>query len=209
MQTKIILYVRVSSTDQNTARQVDALKIWARYADPEQIEVVEEKISGAVSVSDRVLGQVLQRDDIKQIVVQSLDRLGRDAIDLLTTIKDLTARGICLTVTDIGQDSILPNGSPNFAFILISQILSSLAEMERLKIKKLQKQGIDIAKKEGKYKGRQQGTTQTDEQFLAKHEDIRQGLLLNDTLRNIAEMTGKSLGTVQKVKKILSQHPEE
>lgn len=205
MQKKIILYVRVSSTDQNTARQVDALKIWARNADPQDLEIVEEKISGAVSVSDRLIGEVLERDDIKQIVVQSLDRLGRDAIDLLTTIKDLTQRGICLTVTDIGQDSILPNGSPNFAFTLISQILSSLAEMERARLKERQRQGIKIAKEKGMYKGRQAGTNETDAQFLMKHAHVVIALEEGQTLRETAQATNRSLGTVQKVKKILSQ----
>lgn len=205
MQKKIILYVRVSSPDQNTARQVDALKIWARNADPQDLEIIEEKISGALSVSDRLIGEVLKRQDIKQIVVQSLDRLGRDAIDLLTTIKDLTERGICLTVTDIGQDSILPNGSPNFAFTLISQILSSLAEMERARLKERQRQGIKIAKEKGMYKGRQAGTNETDAKFLMKHAHVVIALEEGQTLRETAEATNRSLGTVQKVKKILSQ----
>lgn len=97
---KIILYARVTSDEQNIAPQVNALKLWARGADPKEIEIVEEKIEGAVLINDRLIGEVIKRNDIKQIVVQSLEILGRDAIDLMKTLKSLKKRDICLTILD-------------------------------------------------------------------------------------------------------------
>ena len=149
-----ILYIRVSSDDQNTARQQKDLKAWATKTGSTNTKTIIEKISGSVAAKDRRLNEVFLMQGIKRVVVQDIDRLGRDTIDILQTIKSFTAANINLTVTALGMDTLLPNGKENHSFKIVLSVMATLSELERTKIKERQKQRIAIAKAEGKYKGR-------------------------------------------------------
>ncbi|MFV0452734.1 MAG: recombinase family protein [Propioniciclava sp.] len=132
-------YVRVSSDDQNLARQVEALG--------EVDRLFEEKVSGG-SRSQRValadcIAYVRDGDTVR---VASMDRLARSTIDLQQIVDELVAKGARVEFVHEGQT--YSRG------LLMLQILGAFAEFERNLIRQRQAEGIRLARAAGKYKGR-------------------------------------------------------
>jgi len=105
-------------------------------------------------------------------------------------------------VDNLGLESLI-NGKENPTFKLISCVLANISEMERTTLRERQLEGIEIAKKNGTYKGRVKGTTESKDEFLTKYKEVSRLLRMNKSLRDIASRSGASLATVQKVKKMM------
>lgn len=202
--SKAVIYIRVSTTDQNFDRQEAELKKFASRADVDQVEVIKEKVSGSVPFADRAAAKVLTDDSIKLLIVHDLDRLGRNTIDILTTIKALTLKGTSVVVSKLGIETLLPNGKENPAAKLMFSILATMAEMEREKIRERQKEGIALAKKRGAYKGRKPGTTESREKILSKYPQVQKELRKGTSLRRAAKLCDVSVNTVRKVKEAIA-----
>lgn len=139
-----IAYIRVSTTDQNTARQEEALKIYNID------KFFKEKISGK-NIKDRPelikMMEYVREGDI--LYVESISRFGRSLKDLLSLIEQLNNKGVQFKSLKEGSiDTTTPTGK------LVYSIFSSLAEFERETIRQRQAEGIAIAKAQGKYRGR-------------------------------------------------------
>jgi DNA invertase Pin-like site-specific DNA recombinase len=85
------------------------------------------------------------------LVVHSLDRLARNAEDLLRTVRELNGRGVTVEFIKDGL-TFPPKGGPAAARLLLT-VLAAVAEMERALIRERQREGIELAKKRGAYKG--------------------------------------------------------
>lgn len=189
-------YVRVSTGNQNVARQL------AKSYPDEKIYI--DIISGAIPFNKRPMGKQLlediEKDTIKYLTVESVDRLGRNVINILSTISFLTEKRITLKVSDLGLESLV-NGEPNAAFKLIVSVLANLAEMSRQNLLTAQKQGIAIAKTNPlKYTGRVIGSVESDDVFLRKHNEVVKNLKKGTSIRDVAKICNVSPSTVQKVK---------
>lgn len=139
-----IAYIRVSTTDQNTARQEEALKIYNID------KFFIEKISGK-NIKDRPelikMMEYVREGDV--LYVESISRFGRSLTDLLSLIEQLNNKGVQFKSLKEGSiDTTTPTGK------LVYSIFSSLAEFERETIRQRQAEGIAIAKAQGKYRGR-------------------------------------------------------
>ncbi|SNR32419.1 hypothetical protein SAMN06265371_101270 [Lutibacter agarilyticus] len=75
--------------------------------------------------------------------------------------------------------------------------------MERNNMLERQKAGIELAKLQGKYKGRLYGSSMTNEEFLKKYKKVAQELEVAQSLRRAARLGGCSLGVAQKVKRLM------
>ena len=201
---KAVIYIRVSSKDQNPARQEKALEGWANRDGITEVQTVVDKVSGSVPFIKRGAGFILEDDEVSLLVVKSIDRLGRNTIDILQTIESLHAKGITIAIHDLGMVTLLEDGSANPAAKMIISVMATIAEMERETMLERQAEGIKIAKRQGKYKGRQAGTAESRDKFLAKHQDIARQLKKGKSVRDIAKITSKSTGTVQKVKRLIA-----
>lgn len=196
-----VKYIRVSSEDQNTDRQ-------KRNAG-EFTEVYIDKVSGTIQFSERKEAKKLLRDIgtglVSEVHVSSIDRLGRNILDILTVIELFHSKSVSLFVENIGMYSIIDN-KINPAFKMIVSVLGNVAEMERDYLRERQKQGIDIAKAKGTYKGRLYGTGMTNEQLPDKYKIVIKELTENkQSLRRAALLCGCSLGTAQKIKRIIQR----
>lgn len=133
-------YARVSSTDQNLARQLEAL------ADVDKL--FEEKVSGKSRAKrtelEAMLGYVREGDLVK---VQSPDRLARSTRDLLDIVEQLQAKGVDIEFIDNPQ---LNTDSPHGEFMLT--VLAAIGELERKLLLERQREGIAIAKAKGVYR---------------------------------------------------------
>lgn len=188
-------YVRVSTGNQNVARQLEK-----SYPD-EKIYV--DIISGAVPFAKRPAGGKVIEDikinKISYLTVSSIDRLGRNLIDILSNIEMMTLYGIVLKVDNLGLESLV-NGRPNSAFKLIISVMGNLAEMERTTLLERQAEGIAIAKALGKYTGREMGSVESDESFFKKYNEVVKNLKKGTSIRDVAKICNVSPSTVQKVK---------
>lgn len=142
-------YARVSSNDQNLDRQISALKKAGVN------KIFEEKVSGKNIERSELKKMLSYVHDDDVVTILSLDRLGRNSQDLTEVIDQIRRKGAVLDVLDL----------PTFAGVedknlralltnLVLEIYKYTAEEERRKILSRQRQGIEIAKKKGIYKGR-------------------------------------------------------
>jgi DNA invertase Pin-like site-specific DNA recombinase len=193
-----VKYIRVSTLEQNTGRQeVNAKEFSKIYVD---------KTSGSIQFTERKEASKLITDIetgfVSEIHISSIDRLGRSIIDILTMVEYFNQKGIRLFVENIGMFSLIDN-KPNPSFKMIISVLGNVAEMERLNMLERQRQGIEVAKAKGIYKGRLYGTRMTDNEILNKYKSVVRELKNGESLRRASKIGGCSLGTVQKIQKIL------
>ena len=193
-------YVRTSTLNQNEARQLAKLH-------PDEVLFID-KVSGTIAFEKRdqarLLMEQVKEGKITYLSVSSIDRLGRNTIDVLQTIEKLTLTGVTLRVDNLGLESLI-NGKENPTFKLISSVLANISEMERTTLRERQLEGIAEAKKRGVYKGREKGTVETKEEVLGRYKEVVRYLRMNKSLRDIASRCEVSLGTVQKVKKVINR----
>ncbi|TDT41968.1 DNA invertase Pin-like site-specific DNA recombinase [Maribacter spongiicola] len=190
-------YIRISTPDQKLERQL------IKQHPDEKLFI--DIISGSVPFKERPEGIKLLNDkEVKYITVHAIDRLGRNLIDILTTLQHFDDNGIKLKVENLGIESLV-DGKPNPAFKLIISVLANIAEMERNTMLERQREGIEIAKAKGLYKGRVRGSVESKEEVLAKYPNVIRRLKEGQSLRNTAKLCDVSLGTVQKVKDCLQK----
>lgn len=188
-------YVRVSTANQNVARQLE------KSYPNEKIYI--DIISGSVPFNERPMGKNVLEDikaeNITYLTVSSIDRLGRNLFDILGTIEILNQHEINLKVDNLGLESLIDK-KPNSAFKLIISVMANIAEMERTTLLERQAQGIAIAKAQGKYKGKIKGSVESDDNFFRKHHEVVKNLKKGTSIRDVAKICNVSPSTVQKVK---------
>ena len=138
-------YVRVSTVEQNTARQDDELK------NLQLDEIFTDHASGKDVARPQLQLALKHLRKNDTLIVYSFDRLARNLDDLRKIVKDLTGRGVAVqfikeSLTFTGEDSPMSN--------LLLSVMGAFAEFERSLIRERIKEGIAIAKQKGVYKGR-------------------------------------------------------
>lgn len=203
-------YSRVSTISQNANRQ--QANFFKAIPEFDAKNLFIDKIQGNVPFLERTeaskLFDLVTNDisDRKTIVVDSIDRLGRDLIDILSTIERFTKNGINLKSLKEGFETLLDNGKENQMAKMVVSVMGSIAQMERARIKERQSEGIVLAKALGKFQGRKIGSTKSDAQILERHQIIVKKLKKELSVREVAEIVNCSTTTVMKVKKILDKH---
>lgn len=153
--SKTYYYARVSSTEQNLDRQIEIFKDMG--ADVR--DIVTDKASGKSLERpgyQALKSTILRRGDT--LVVKSLDRLSRNKTDIKNELEYFKSNGIRVKVLDLPTTLIELPKEQNWIFDMINniliEVLSSIAEQERLTIRQRQREGIDAAKRKGKHLGR-------------------------------------------------------
>jgi DNA invertase Pin-like site-specific DNA recombinase len=189
-------YIRVSTEGQNTGRQEEII----------QGKAYIEKISGRIPFKERKQGSKLLADAknkvINYIIVEDINRLGRDTFDVLETINTLIKQDCTIEIVRHNLIS-KTKGKDNFFFTLMTGIMASLAEMDYMSNREAQRQGIAVAKAKGIYLQHAGKGKMSDEKYRVQHSDIIE--LLNDgkSIRNISKLVKKSVSTVQRVKSFI------
>ena len=177
-------YRRVSTADQNTARQLEGVTVHKLF---------EDKLSG----KDRERPQLMACLDFVRegdtLIVHSMDRLARNLVDLCQIVKELTSKGV--TVEFVKEHLTFANeeqpGIDKAMAKLQLHIMGAVGEFERAMILERQREGIAIAKAEGKYKGRKRALTN------AKAEELRLRVAMRTTSKaDLAEEYGISRETL-------------
>ena len=142
-----IAYVRVSTVEQNEARQIEALEKFG----------VEKWFTEKISAKDTNRPQLRAMLDFARegatIYIHDFSRLARSTKDLLDIVETLHSKGITLVSNKESIDTSTPTGK------LMLTMIAAINEFERTNLLERQKEGIAIAKRNGKYKGRKPFTS--------------------------------------------------
>lgn len=138
-----VAYVRVSTVEQNEARQIEALK-------KHDIEKwFTEKVSGKDTNRPQLKAMLDFVREGDTIFIHDFSRLARSTKDLLDIVETLNNKGVHLVSNKENIDSNTPSGK------LMLTMIGAIAEFERQNLLERQREGIALAKEEGKYKGGQ------------------------------------------------------
>lgn len=206
METNAIIYARVSSVGerQSTERQVSDLRRYAEYSGFRIMRIFEEKISGAKKNLERpVLLEAIEyakNNNIKHILISELSRLGRNAFEVLSTVKEMIDNGINIYFQKEQFSLLDEEGKPSlFAPIMIAT-LSTCAQLERDNIKFRLNSGRENYIAKGGKLGRKKGSIKSEEKLKEEYKETIQLLRKGYSVRNIAKLQGIGISTVQRVK---------
>ncbi|HTB52336.1 MAG TPA: recombinase family protein [Ferruginibacter sp.] len=198
-------YSRISTVSQSSSRQIENFK---NHGHVTSKNIFVDKVQGNISFFERPEAVKLYdtvtaiKDNQVTIVVDSIDRLGRNLIDILKTIEIFTKNQINLKSLKEGFETLI-DGKENPMARLVCAVMGSIAELERNKIKERTSEGILLAKAQGKFKGRVVGSYQSREKLFAKYPIIVMKLKKKMEIRDICRVTGHSSTTIIKVKKAM------
>ena len=172
-------YVRVSTKDQHPDRQIENIK--KHYPDIKDDNLFIEKISGKKGMDERdeyaVLRRIVRTGD--ELVIDALDRLGRKKTDIKAELEYLKTKGVVIRVLLIPTTLVEIDGQ-EWAIEMINNLLievyTSLAQQEISEKERRQRDGIEVAKANGVYKGRK--TIEYDEvKFTDLYKRWRNGAI--------------------------------
>ncbi len=192
---RIAIYARVSTRDQDCARQVKELQEYAQTAKFQIAGIFKETASGAKNnrSSRAKVIKLAQARKIDAILVSELTRWGRSTIDLITTLQELASWDVSvIAVSGFQFDLSTAQGK------LIAGIMASLAEFERDLVRERVKSGLAAAKARGKKLGRQPGQNIKADKLAPK---VKHLLSEGHSYRSIARKLKCSPTTVSKIVK--------
>ena len=172
-------YIRVSTVDQNTERQLDGLNL---------DKVFEDKCSGKDVHRPALQALIDYVREGDTVVVHDISRMARNLEDLLSLVKAFNARGVAVT---FDKEKLTFTGDDNPMQALMLSMLGAVYQFERAMMLERQREGIRQAKEAGKYKG---GKPRVDT------EAITAALEAGLSIRKAAETLGVGISTVQRVK---------
>ena len=144
---KRVGYIRVSSVDQNSGRQLEGIELDKSFTD---------KASGKDVKRPQLQAAFEYLRDGDVLVVHSMDRLARNLDDLRRIVTELTDRGVQIQFM---KEGMLFTGEDTAMSKLLLSVMGAFAEFERSLLKERQREGIAIAKRAGVYKGRKPSLT--------------------------------------------------
>lgn len=172
-------YARVSTADQNLARQLELLK--------DMDKIFQESESGADKKRSQLITMLdyVREGDI--VVVTELERLGRNNRDLTEIMDSIQKKGATLEVLNLPSlTGIKDDNLRRLLNNLILELYKYQAQAERDRIKQRQAQGITLAKEKGKYKGRKSLFQENDSRLLHAFDLYKSG----KTDKEVAALTG-------------------
>ncbi len=187
-----VAYVRVSTVEQNEARQIEALKKF-------NIEKwFTEKVSGKDTNRPELQNLLDFVREGDTVYIHDFSRLARSTKDLLEIVEELNAKGVHLVSNKENIDSSTPTGK------LMLTMIGAIAEFERTNLLERQREGIAIAKENGAYKGRK--AKDIDDNFIVGYNKYMKREI---TKKDFASMLNVSRPTLDKMIKEYTQKKEE
>ena len=205
---RAVIFARVSSTNdrQNTDRQIKDLEEYATAMKYEVPRAFEEHISGGKKNQERpILQECLdycKQNGIDILLVSELSRLGRNAMEVLSTVKILQDAGINLYLHKEQFTLLDREGKPSLFAPVMLATLATCAELERDSIKYRLNSGRKRYIEHGGKLGRPTGTGMSKEQLAVKYRKLIKLLKSGISYRNAAKLCDCSDGTAKRIKKM-------
>ena len=200
---KTLRYVRVSSVQQNTSRQINE-------GDKTKYDYfLEEKVSGKTELFQREQGSIIKElvleGKIDIVSVSSVDRISRNLKDLLSVIDFLHDNKVALQVDNLGITSMI-DGQVNPSIMIIIQMMGAFSQLETEWRAERQMAGIARAQKKGIYKNRiHHRRKETKTEFLKKHKKTIDLLNQYPNMKNkeLSKLAGVHFNTITKIRKMV------
>ena len=206
MKTAVI-YSRTSSSGyqqnrQDTTRQVADLKAYAQYAQMEVVKVYEEHVSGASKQKPTLVEAIdyCKREHVDMLLVSELSRVGRNAFEVLATVKDLVDNKINLYMQKEQLTLLDDNGEPTIFTPILIATLSTCYQLERDSITFRLNSGRKQYIKNGGKLGRKKGSVKTTEQKESQYKEVLTYLRRGYSVRITSKLSNVSTSTVQRLK---------
>jgi len=174
-------YIRVSTVEQNTARQLEGVKLDRTY---------EDKCSGKDTNRPELNSMLKNLRSGDTVHVHDISRMARNIADLLDLVKSITAQGVTIRFHKEGLE--FTNNQNDPTQMLLLNMLGAVYQFEKDMMLERQREGIAIAKAAGKYKGRKPSVDR---------EKVIELLKGGMSIRKVAAQVGVANSTVQLIKK--------
>lgn len=182
-------YVRVSTTGQTTENQIQEIEAAGFHIEPRRI--VTETVSGSVAIAQRRgfirLMDKLEAGDV--LIVTKLDRLGRDAIDVSTTVGKLEELGVRVHCLALGGVDLASSAGK-----MTMNVINAVAQFERDLLIERTQSGLKRAKSEGKILGRPARLNEM------RKQDVLEGLANGMSVSALARKFETSRQTIMRVR---------
>lgn len=203
---KVVIYARVSTSAQDYSHQLSSLRSYAKQQNYEVVKEFSEKISGAKKIADRQalteLIEFVENNKVDKILIYECSRLSRRIVDFLSIIEHLNEIGVSLYILQNGLETLLPTGEVNPIATLVCGIISQFNSMERTLIRSRMKSGFDHYIASGGKVGRKFGFRKETEQYRVQYAKELSLLAKKVTLKDCYALTGTSINTLRKIKKL-------
>jgi DNA invertase Pin-like site-specific DNA recombinase len=206
---RVVIYSRVSTSIQDYKRQTEELLEFSNKMNYEVVSTFEEKVSGGKTNEERPelmkMINYIKSKKIDKVLCWELSRIGRSTIEVLKTIQLLNKNCISLYIKNHNIETLNDKCEINPMSQFLIQILTSVSEMEKTQIRQRIKSGYESFRKNGGKVGRKEGFKKDNETLLTEHKDVVKLLKQGYSVRKTMKLTDKSSGTIQKIKKIISE----
>ena len=203
---KAIIIARCSTNEnkQDVSRQSKELK--RGYGN--QYEIIKEfTYYKSGTTNDEVNNEILEfaiRNNIKHIISLEISRISRKISSFALFLEKCNQNKINVIIDNYKLHTLLPNGDENNMVQTMLSIASTFAKMELNLIKERLNSGRDKYIGEGGKLGRKVGYRKSNEELLEENKDVVKFIKQEQSVRNIMKLTGKSSGTIQKVKRLVA-----
>lgn len=208
---KVVLLLRVSTNSQDYEYQRSTLTDLCNRNGWEVVRTFENKVSGAKKNEEREeiveLLDYIKNNEIDMVMATEVSRVGRNTLEALKTIEILNENKVNLYFANYNIETLLPDKTVNPIARLILTICLEISAYERNLIRYRMKAGYDDYLKRRKEDpalrlGRQ-GYKKDEQSYREEYAQELSLLRKGISLRNVHKITGTSIGTLQKIKKLL------
>ena len=208
---RVCLLLRVSTNLQDYEYQRNTLSELCERKGWDIVKVFANKVSGAKKNEDRreivELLDFVKNNEVDRVVATEISRIGRDTLEALKTIEILNEHKVNLYLANYNIETLNPNGEVNPIARLILTICLEISSYERNLIRYRMKAGYEDYLKRRKEnpelrlgrQGYKKGEDAYRQQYCRELSLLRKGI----SMRNVQQLTGTSLGTLQKLKRYL------
>jgi DNA invertase Pin-like site-specific DNA recombinase len=204
MKIPVAILVRISSSKQETARQLAELTHYADSKGYSIVEVCRETISGSADDNERHalrrVGELAEAGKIKKVLAHEISRVARRNSIAHRFVENLETCGVSLYWHAQQIETLLPNGKRNPAAAIMLALLAEMARNELETLRERILSGLAEARRQGKILGRPTGSVLAPAEFLRKHRDVVRLLKAGQSIRNTAKIAGKGISTIQRVR---------
>ncbi len=208
---KVALLLRVSTNTQDYEYQYNTLSELCFRKGWEIVKVFANKVSGAKKNEDRKeiveLIDYVQNNHVDRVVATEISRIGRDTLEALKTIEILNEHKVNLYLANYNIETLLPSGEQNPISRLILTVCLEISSYERnlLRYRMLEgyKNYLERRKENPELRLGRQGYQKSEESYREEYAKELSLMRKGISMRNVRQLTGTSLGTLQKIKMYL------
>jgi len=203
----VAILIRVSTSKQETARQLAELTQYADGKGYSVVEVCKETITGDADTDARHglrrVEELAEAGKIRKALVHEISRIARRNSVAHRFVEKLEQCGVSLYWHAQGIETLLPNGKRNPAAGIMLALLAEMARSELELLRARIASGLAEARRAGKKLGRPVGSIVPRAKFLHDHRDVVRLLKGGHSIRNAAKLADKGISTVQRIKALL------